>query len=444
MLVENVGTQGGHGSMPSRTPDADMRMHIVRDCCFFPPNELLVKHRAEKEAKRQALMKELESFKNGDLESLSRTSAETKAASKTSSTNLLKRAAAFDLSLIPASEIEQGHGPTLEAELKWQRFLRTPFVAKHPSRLGACGTLISDVIHPWRLDEAARLRLAYTHLMSEALVKKVAYAVTHGSIVAEVLGALYNGEEQGRSALVVEIERWKQEQWVPATKIAEEQTGDGSAQEASAASGHGDGSAPPCINGNTNTGVQASAVTASSNNVPLPLLPHWLAHVKLPHPKAGKLSDTVRESAQLFLEGNSVDAVAVKRSKQIAPSTVEGHLLTAFMNGVFSPQSGDVLERIRQVCLPSGQQWQQIEAAFAAADVDWSSGKDTKLVVEQLGADSSWYSKIRWYKCLRELEYPIEEGLTAASVPTSGKGPALEQNDGEEEAAKRRRIMAAA
>jgi len=350
----------------------------------FPAPKLLRDFRIEREEKKKAVMKEIQEWKD------------------------------FDITSIPREELEKGEGVALQAERKWRSCLsaleRAGAEQRDPRadlKLAACKSLVTNVIEDWRLEEAERLKIAYGTILPDMLVKRIAYASTVGRVSVELL--FESGVRMGDTErLAKRISEWIDKDWMPLKNAADAPAVDGGATSDTPAEKRPAGGPDP------------------SSALPLPYnIASWVAKkFNVPSVRASKMTATVQESATLFCQGLELELVAVKRLKQIAPATVEGHLMTAFMNGM-QPLAGEEahIKRFFEAVepFPSKQQWDLMETAFLTAGVDYTTGKDTKTVVEALGGDGAkWYGKLRWYKCLRDLEYPIEEACLHA-VPSAAK-----------------------
>jgi len=128
-----------------------------------------------------------------------------------------------------------------------------------------------------------------------------------------------------------------------------------------------------------------------------------------PVPGAAKVTKSVEESLNLFAQGHDLATVAMKREgKAILASTVEGHLVTAFLNA--DPRILRHLDRVWDL-LPDRQQALNIEEAFVATKSD---PKDPKMpltpVAVHLGGEdgaNEWYGKIRWVRALKQHGIPF-------------------------------------
>merc|ERR1712048_1059811 len=100
---------------------------------------------------------------------------------------------------------------------------------------------------------------------------------------------------------------------------------------------------------------------------------------------AAKVTATVAESVELFNQGLDLPAVAMKKAKQVIASTVEGHLITGFMNA--APRVVKNLARLKPL-LPNRGDVEKIEVALKATKSD---PKDPKMpmgvVAQHLGGE---------------------------------------------------------
>lgn len=333
-----------------------------------------------------------------------------------------------DTSKIPKKELERGEGATLEEELKWARYLAgnsfqaeikpagstssesdsSPMIPNPlgPQRKTAAENLLT-LLDQWRLNQATTLKMAFATVLPELLLKRIAYAATHGKVDAQLLWHI--GVRIGDAGgLEFEIAKWREEEWNGLWAMS---------------TGASSSSTQPGPNSNeTDSNISKPSVDV---NVPLPIPQSWRARrFNVPSTKAsGKLTETVKESATLFAQGHSVETVGVMRAKQIAPSTVQGHLMTAFMHGFPREklEEASYMERLARLCFGiSLHEWDVITDAFRVANIDWSDAQPPmKPVVEHLGGDTSWYTKLRNYRSLRLLEYPIDEARTMVMSSTT-------------------------
>mmetsp|Transcript_93241 Transcript_93241/g.295768 ORF Transcript_93241/g.295768 Transcript_93241/m.295768 type:complete len:279 (+) Transcript_93241:1-837(+) len=164
--------------------------------------------------------------------------------------------------------------------------------------------------------------------------------------------------------------------------------------------------------------AEANAEQGSGAPEVLKLPPNWA-----PRPAAGapKLSATVTESLDLFSQGHDIAAVGIKKSKQVVASTVEGHLATALLNA--DPRILRNLGRLRSL-FPNRSDVEKIRAALKKTGSD---PNDPKMpmgpVALELGGEegkSLWYSKIKWFTSLVQLEMPMEFEVDPSAPNASG------------------------
>eukprot|EP00392_Amoebophrya_sp_AT5.2_P002645 g2650.t1 len=355
-LLQLLVTAGADGSCGKKPLD------LGSTCSFLPPRRLM-ELREEKHRRRVAIQKEV-------------------------------KTEGFDVSRVPAQELDKGEGKTLEAELKWQRFL---------AKIRGAGVVEINAKNA-EATNASLLREMFAH---------------------DAIGDKNASEKHSFEALSAKLAAWQRDVWAPFFSRA---AADGVVllkKGAGMVTGNG---APGAGGGDAHSGP--------SLHRPLPLLSSWLTKMKIsgqgtssgptarsPARASGKtvllakLSDTVRESVELFLQGFDIDLVAVKRVKQIAPSTVEGHLLSAFSTTggvVFLDCANDAkpMERIAEKCFPTLSEWQSMEHVIEAcgSQVDWKNGKDWKILVDKLkeqrgGADPQYSEPelLEWLRVADDL-----------------------------------------
>lgn len=344
-------------SKPNTATDtaADTSIHyLIKQYCIFPPPRLLAQLMEERAKKAAELQEEINAMPS------------------------------MQGVFIPPAELTAGEGPVLEAELKWARFIQRLVVKAERAteagdeviedKVGAAEAVI-DVLQKWRIGEGARLKLAPATILSDMLLKRIAYCIANGPVTTSLINTI--GVRSGNiDELASKLKLWRVEVW----------------------------------------GVDDESQEGGLSRLPIPTA--W-KNINYGQPcTSGKtLNESQRESLALFVSGKTFEEVGARKAKQVVANTVESHIMDALLSG--APQllnSESSLERLFER-LPSPAQCQEIQAAFSSSGTDWQDTKaPMRPVCDILGGDTSWYTKIKSYKVLLHLKYPFE---TVYSTSTS-------------------------
>eukprot|EP00756_Hemistasia_phaeocysticola_P031197 Hpha_TRINITY_DN16337_c1_g1::TRINITY_DN16337_c1_g1_i1::g.60820::m.60820/K03654/recQ; ATP-dependent DNA helicase RecQ len=297
---------------------------------------------------------------------------------------------------IPAEELRQGGGPTVQTQLKWVGFEDTfrkviesedaPEASKDVARKkqAALAELLK-VLEDWRVSEAVRLSIASATIMTDTLLKKIAYACSHDSKVSVELLHEVGVRVGNVDSIAANLSRWQTDVW------------------------------------NMTTGGEATKRGSDAHTVKRYCLPpSWKYAGCGIVGGAGKLSATVEESLTLFVQGHSTELIGLKRAKQIAETTVQSHLLTGLMNGYNKlVTSRDAMLRLCSL-FPCPADIAAIEDVVAAhpelAGAELTLKTPLKPLIEAMGVDNSFYNKFRWYICLKAMNFPFDDPAAIAEV----------------------------
>jgi hypothetical protein len=325
---------------------------LIKTHCFFPPT-LALREAMEEKEKKQAEIKQL-----------------------------------LPGVFIPPQELAACEGPVLEAELKWAKYLQHLENKKEADLSLGLDTVdrsidaktVLDLLQSWRMQQATQLALAPASVLSDLLIKKLAYAATHHQITKSLMDAL--GVRLGdKDDLIEKLSAWRRDVW----GVEEE------------------------------GGSEGTLLTISDA---------WRKlHYGQPCSSAPRtLNASQKESIAWFARGSTVEAIAMsKQPKAVLPDTIINHLMDGLHCGDSLILS--VLPRLFEL-LPTLEQCEQVSAAFEATGSDWRDLKaPLKPICDALGGDSVWYHRIRVYSVLMHLKYPF----TFTTNRKSGSQPQLKK-----------------
>jgi len=384
----------------------------------------------------------------------------------------------INLDAIPKQELLRGEGCVLDAELRWVRTL---------SRLRSSQAVAAEALEElltrcklWRQSEAVNLNMAPGSIADDALLRRIVLAAEDERMAPDVKKLCVDAgmRFQGIDGLVQVLLDWRKEraaevqqrQWeerlskwragsedqvklanatealLQKCQLWRQQTGEAISDELlrrlcllSGTSSHA--AEKMC----SDAGIGADHVGALAQ-----IIQSWRAEHRVvpdgeenamadvaseillqppseslrPVPGVAKVTKTVEESLNLFAQGHDLATVAMKREgKAILAATVEGHLVTAFLNA--DPRILRHLDRVWEL-LPHRQQVEGIEEAFVATKSDPKDPKmPLKPVAVHLGGEdgaNEWYGKIRWVMALKQLGIPLQFTGRKRSFGQVGQG----------------------
>jgi len=329
------------------------------------------------------------------------------------------RAAGIDVAMVPESELQPGaeKTPVTSAILYWTRSLDDWRARGQANRAEAHEALYRSILE-WRQSEAARLRMAPASVLPDHLVMKVCQVKPTEGESLLAIGARVT--VSGADALMALIQRWRE---ANAGVAGASQPAASQASQASESGAAG--------NDGVSGGRKGGGVMRLPPGKYTPAKP-WALAV----PPAGKKPPAWEASWRRFQNGESLEKIALTQEsgKAIQPLTVQGHLLSALVQG--RPVD---LERLAQQSaahggapLPTQEEWERFESAEAASGQDIAATEKLNLTdvlkvfvpaadkpfAERNEAEkaefSAWFGKINWYASFRKIGFvPSFEGGAA-------------------------------
>eukprot|EP00434_Breviolum_minutum_P015431 symbB.v1.2.013595.t1/scaffold964.1/size148446/11 len=361
----------------------------------------------------------------------------------------------INLDAIPKQELLRGEGCVLDAELRWVRTL---------SRLRSSQAVAAEALEElltrcklWRQNEAVNLNMAPGSIADDALLRRIVLAAEDERMAPDVqqrqweerLSKWRAGSEDqvklanATEALLQKCQLWRQQTGATVSdellrRLCLLSTSSHAVEKMCSDAGIGADHVGTLAQIIQSWRAEHRVVPDGEENAMADVASEILlqppSESLRPVPGVAKVTKTIEESLNLFAQGvrNGFDisifvrpaeskmaghdlaTVAMKREgKAILAATVEGHLVTAFLNA--DPRILRHLDRV-----------EGIEEAFVATKSDPKDPKmPLKPVAVHLGGEdgaSEWYGKIRWVMALKQLGIPLQFTGRKRSFGQVGQG----------------------